>query len=58
LQFIVSDVDDELYDSALVIDNIRTSAVSANPEPGSLTLAAVGAISLLGYRLRRRRARA
>ncbi len=45
------------YSSNLIIDDITvtTPNTAATPEPASLTLAAIGALGLAGYRLRQRK---
>jgi hypothetical protein len=39
----------------LYLDQVETSAANAVPEPGSMTLLAIGSLGAVGYRLRRRR---
>jgi hypothetical protein len=39
----------------ILLDNFTYSQTSAVPEPGSLAMLGIGALSLIGYRLRRRK---
>ena len=41
--------------SAVNLDDFTLSTVAAVPEPGSLTLAAIGCVVLLGYRVQKQR---